>query len=172
MKRFTTPLAISLMTMLAAAPVAQAAVRVAVINPRQIIAQAPQAQSMRRALKERFGKQQQQLQSLQQQLQKEQKKFKKNQSIMSASEKRKTQAKLNGLAQKFRSERQAFVQAVRQARHKAFAKLDKRFSDVIRQVAKRNHDDIVLSQGIVYASDKVNITKQVLEQLRQKASSH
>lgn len=172
MRQLVTFWAVALTVLMGAIPVASADVRIAVINPKQIIAQAPQAKAMRQALKRRFGAQQQKLRSLQQEIATARKKFKKNASIMSASEKQKTQAKLDRLESQFQGKRQAFVNSVRKAKHKAFEKLDRRFNSVIREVAKRHHDDIVLSQGVAYATNKVNITDEVLDRLRHKANTH
>lgn len=169
MKKLAYFLVLSPILLLGAVQAANAAVRVAVVNPRKIIAQAPEARSMRQNLKERFSSRRQALQSMQQKLQKEQKKFHKNESIMSSAQKKKTDQQLQTLQRKLHTKEQAFQRDVRQAEHKAFAKLDKRFSNVIREVAKRNHDDIVLSRGVAYATSKVDITDQVLAKLRQKA---
>lgn len=146
---------------------AQAQVRIAVINPMRLIKEAPQAEKARRTLKSQFASRRQKLQDLQQKLENEQKSFNKNQSIMSSSERQKKQSELQQEQQSFQQKQNAYNQDVQRAERAAFGKLRKKIYDVIVDVAKKQHYDLVLSDGIVYATKKVDITDQVLHQLRQ-----
>lgn len=169
MKKLLSLLALSALILVAGLQTASARERVAVVNPRQIIAQAPQARAMRKSLHERFDPQRRKLQAMQAKLQKEEKKFHKNQSIMSKAQSSKMRRQLTQLGDNLQRRRHAFAQQIRQAERKEFGKLDKRFSSIIHDIAKRDHYDIVLSRGVVYANHAVNITDKVLARLKEKA---
>ena len=161
----------ALLVVLAAAGLgrtAQAAeTRIAVINPMRLIKEAPQAEKARKTLRSKFSSRRQELENLQQKLQNEQKTFNKNQSIMSSSERQKKQNQLQQDQQNFQQKQNAYNQDVQRAEQSAFGKLRKKIYDVIVDVAKKHHYDLVLSDGIVYATKKVDITDQVLQQLRE-----
>lgn len=146
---------------------AQAETRIAVINPMRLIKEAPQAEKARNALKSEFASRRQSLQDLQEKLENEQKAFNKNRSIMSSSDQQKKQNELQEEQEKFRQKQNAYNRDVQQAERAAFGKLRKKIYDVIVDVAKKKHYDLVLSDGIVYATKQVDITDEVLHQLRQ-----
>ncbi len=169
MKRLLPLAALSVLLLAAMAQTASARERVAVVNPHQIIAQAPQAKAMRKSLHQQFDPQRHQLQALQAKVQKQHQKFQKNRSIMSKSQRQKMGNKLARLERELQTRQHQYQKALQQAERKDFAKLDKRFSSVIARIARREHYDIVLSRGVVYATHAANITDKVLAALKAKA---
>lgn len=148
------------------AQTAYAQTRIAVVDPMRLIREAPQAEKARESLKSEFASRHQQLQSLQDKLVGEQKTFNKNKTIMSAAQRKHQQDQLQQDAQQFQEKQAAYNRDVQQAEQKAFGRLRQKILNVIQSVAKRRHYDLVLSGGIVYASKKVDITDDVLRQLR------
>jgi outer membrane protein len=52
-------------------------------------------------------------------------------------------------------------------RNEELAKLQRRIIEVIQQLAKDEKFDLIVSDGVVYASDQVDITGKVIERLQQ-----
>ncbi|MEQ8938414.1 MAG: OmpH family outer membrane protein, partial [Gammaproteobacteria bacterium] len=56
-------------------------------------------------------------------------------------------------------------------RNEEFAKIQKRIAQAVQQIAKDEGFDLILDAGVVYASDKVNITNMIIEKLKQDTGS-
>ena len=146
--------------------VALAQTRIAVVNPMRLIREAPQAEKARNSLKAEFSSRRSALAALQKKLQGEQQAYNKNQSIMSASERKNKQGEIERDAQTFRSKQDSYNRDVQAAEQKAFGRLREKIFNVISSVAKRRHYDVVLGDGVVYAAKSVDITDEVLRQLK------
>ena len=53
-------------------------------------------------------------------------------------------------------------------RNEEFAKIQKDIVDAIQKVAIENNFDVVLSEGVIYASSKVDMSDLVIEYLKKK----
>ena len=51
-------------------------------------------------------------------------------------------------------------------RNEEFAKIQKRIVEAIQKVAKDNNYDVVLSEGVIYASSRVDISNLVIDYLK------
>jgi outer membrane protein len=64
-----------------------------------------------------------------------------------------------------------FREDVNLRRNEEFGKIQKEIVQSIQDVAKAEGYDLVLGEGVIYASDKTDITNAVLERLRKGSSS-
>jgi outer membrane protein len=51
-------------------------------------------------------------------------------------------------------------------RNEELAKLNRQVTDVIRDLARADKFDLILTSGVVYASDRVDVTERVLVKLK------
>lgn len=162
----TITLASALLLMLAWTQGAVAAgTSIAVVNSGLLIKEAPQAEAARARLSQEFADRRAQLQQEQQKLMEDVKKLQRDQSVMSKSTAEKKQNELRQRQQALKQKQDDYNQQVQQREKSEFDKLRKQIYDVIVRVAKARGYDLVLSEGIVYAADKINITDEVLAEL-------
>lgn len=144
--------------------------QITVVNPAVLVQKAPQA-SARERLKEKFASRRQKLKDLQQEIMSKAQKLSKNAAAMSADELDAKKEDLQAKKLRFRQMKQNYNQDVQKSERQEFNKLRKSIQKVIVQVARENGYDLVLSNGIVYANDAVDITDEVLQALNARAHS-
>lgn len=145
---------------------AQAEVRIAVVNPAELVQKAPQAEAARQRLEKEFAGRRQKLQDMKNAIDKESKELNRDSSAMSSDELQRKQDALHDKQRHFKQMQQNYNDDVHQREQEEFNKLRKSIYQVIVNVAKEKNYDLVLSDGIVYATNKVDITDEVLKRLR------
>jgi outer membrane protein len=88
-------------------------------------------------------------------------------SIMSEAERRKLERDIINLKRDMRRDQDAFREDLNLRRNEEFSKLQQQVSEVIVKLARDKKYDLILTDGVIYASDKVDITTQVLDLLRE-----
>ncbi len=149
-----------------ALPAASAAgVKVGFVNVQEIMAKAPQAEAARAQLKKEFGGREKSLTAQRDAIQKQEADLKRNSSVMSADKKSSAEKALRDKMNSFNQDMSSFRNDFNMKRNELLQGLQKRISDAIVKVAKDGGYDLVLTNGVVYASNNVDLTKQVLAEL-------
>ncbi|MEJ2479489.1 MAG: OmpH family outer membrane protein [Acidihalobacter sp.] len=149
-----------------AVPAASAAgAKIGFVNVQQIMAKAPQAEAARAQLKKEFGSREKSLRAQRSAIQKQESDLKRNSSVMSADKKNSAQKALRDKMNSFNRDMSSFRNDFNMKRNELLQGLQKRISDAIVKVAKDGGFDLVLTNGVAYASNKVDLTKQVLAEL-------
>ncbi len=141
--------------------------KIGVVNPNKLVEQSPQYDAVRKELETEFTRRNQDLVSKQKQLKQLEDKLSRDSAVMSADE-------VNRLEQDIRSRKRALTRTrdeyredLNMRRTEEFNKLLRRVSEVVHRVAQEEKYDVVLSQGVVFASERVDLTGKVLERLQQ-----
>ncbi|PUD98906.1 MAG: hypothetical protein C3L25_10770 [Candidatus Sedimenticola endophacoides] len=165
-KRFVAFLTAAFLMGLAGAALAEG-VRIGVVNPNKLVERSPQYDQVRRDLEKEFQQRNQNMLDKQKQLKVLEEKKATDSAVMS-------DVGLNRLEQDIRSHRrhlnlvkEEFREDLNVRRTEEFNKLLRHVSEVVHQVAREENLDVVLSQGIVFASQRVDLTDRVLERLRE-----
>ena len=93
-------------------------------------------------------------------------KFAKDGAIMSESERAKLEREIINQKRELKREQDEFREDFNFRRNEEFAKIQKDILNAIQKVAKENNYDVVLSDGVIYASPKVDISDLVIEYLK------
>lgn len=148
------------------APLVQAAeVRIAFVNSAEILERAPQAESARALLQAEFAPRDAQLVADQKKLRSQEERLTRDGMAMSESERRRLEREVVALQRDLKRARDEFSEDLNIRRNEEFAKLQREVARVIVEVAKEDGYDLVLENGVVYASDRVDITGKVIERL-------
>lgn len=147
---------------------AQAAGKLAFINPAVLLTKSPQALAANKKLQDEFLPREQSLKSMQQKLQQMQDDFKKNQSIMSEEEKQKAQSDFVAQAREAQFAEKSFKQDLQERQVFETQTLNQDISKVIQDYGEKNGYDFIFTEGVAYASDAVDITDEILEILKKK----
>lgn len=145
---------------------AQSALKIGVVNIGQLLQESPQAVAANERLNDEFAPRQRELMALQTEYEEKAAALQKNVEVMGAEERDNAQRDL-------RNDERAFVRAQNEFRED----LDLRRNEVIAAVQRdvlieinafgeAEGFDLILVDGIVYASDKVDVTARVLERLQ------
>jgi len=146
---------------------AAAELKIGFVNTVRIMREAPQVKSAYDRLEGEFASKQRQLVSAGQEIKRLQERLAKNSTIMS-------DARVSKLRRKIREKRrelklqQVGIQEDYDARfNEEFGKVQKVIRQVIQQFAKKEFYDLIVSEGVIWANPRINITDDVLERLRQ-----
>jgi outer membrane protein len=141
--------------------------KIGFVNTERILRDsAPAAQASKR-LQAEFAKKQQDLQKLADKLKRMQQDLEKNAVTMSDSQRRTKEREFNELNRELQRRDRDFRDEVNQRRNEEMASLLDKANRVIREIAKRDHYDAILQDG-VYVSPRIDITDKVIKALEAK----
>lgn len=148
---------------------ASAEVKVAFVNVEKILREAPQAEAVRKRLEREFAPRDKKLLMMQKELKKLEEKLSRDAEVMSESERRKLERKILEKRREFLRAQEEFREDFALRRNEELAKLQKQIFEVIQKLAEEEGIDLLLSGGVVYASERVDVTDQVIERLKEAA---
>jgi len=146
--------------------VVAADLKVGVVSVERILSEAPQVDAVNTSMLERFGPQRDALQSLEKEITKMQENYKRNELVMTEDKlnelKKEIIAKIQGLKQK----EALLQQEVATVRNQELAVLQQQVRGIIDDISKKGKYSLVLSEGVAYADDKLDITDKVLDKMK------
>ena len=145
---------------------AMAETKIAVINVPRIMQEIPQGKAVEAKLKSEFSSRVRELQGLESQGLALSAKLKKDESFMSADERTKSQRKLAELQADFNLKGQALQEDQRRRYGEEQKIVLQKVQAAVDSIAKAQGYDLVLNgQAVVYGSEKVDISSQVIQQV-------
>lgn len=158
---------LGLCLLLAAANVAGADARVGFVNTPRILEQAPQAKMARERLEQEFAPRDSELAAAQKALKAQEEKLARDGAIMGEEERRKLEREVLTQQRDLKRAREAFTEDLNLRRNEEFARMQREVGDAIVAIAKKEGYDLIFETGVVYASERVDLTEKVLTLLRQ-----
>lgn len=146
-----------------------AGLKVGVVNMGKLLKEAPQAQAASKSLSDEFEPRKRALMNQQQKLDALQGKLDKDGAVMSSSERQDTQQQIQDLQRDFTRKQKEFMEDVNVRRNKALDDLQRVLLKEVQDFATENHYDLILGEGIFYASKTVDVTDQILARLQKAA---
>jgi outer membrane protein len=120
--------------------------KIGFVDTVKLMEAAPQAKSAQSKIESEFAPREKELVALQREIKKLEDDLTRDGAVMSESERTKLERKI----------------------HEVLAKLQKDMYTAVVSLAKEQKFDLILSQGVVYSSDKIDITDSVLKKLKAK----
>lgn len=150
-----------------ASALAQSDLRIAFVNAARIVESAPQAALARNRLEEEFAPRDRELLQMQEEVRALEDRM--NQEAMAGdAERRRLERELLTQRRELKRAQDEFREDLNIRRNEEFAKLQRLVADVITQMAREENYDLILNEAaVIYASDRVDATEQVLLRLRQ-----
>ncbi|MDT8384309.1 MAG: OmpH family outer membrane protein [Gammaproteobacteria bacterium] len=147
---------------------AQAAeLKIGFVNAAQVLEQAPQADDARNRLEQEFAPRDQALVKAQQAVRNMEEKLTRDGAIMSESERRKLERDIISQKRDLKRSQEEFREDLNIRRNEAFDILRRRVFEVITDISKKENYDLVVSDGVVYANERVDMTSKVVDRLKQ-----
>ena len=151
----------------AGAPLA-AEYKLAFVNAIQVVEQSPQYEAAQKELDKEFSQRNEEVVSKQQQLKKLQEKLERDGALMSESELKRLEKDIFSRQRRLKNAQEEFREDFALRRNELLNKLRTQVAEVVEEVAKDEKIDLVLSDGVVYFSKRVDISDKVVERLKEK----
>lgn len=145
--------------------------KIAFVNQAKLLQKAPQAESARSKLQKEFAKRDKSLVSLQKQIKTNTTKLQKDAAILSEAELNKLKRKITLLRRDLERDKAAFKEDLSIRQNEELVKLQKSVLKSIQTIAKNEKYDLIISDGVIYASKQIDITDKILAQLKKQYSS-
>jgi len=167
LKRFITAIVVSTAIFLAGIQTTLAAdLMIGVVNVPKLLEQSPQKAAADKALEDRFGSRANDLRAEGEVLKKLEERYETDGPTMSAAQKAELERELRERGRELKRAQDNFRDDLNFARNEEYGKVQR---DVLQAIVKVSEDgkyDLVLTENVVYASQRVDITDKVLQQLR------
>jgi outer membrane protein len=154
----------------AVAPASAAELRVGYVNAVKIIEQAPQGKAALKRLEEEFAPRDKKLVEMRERIKGIEDDLEKNVLVLKDADRREKERELLTLKRDLGRATQEFREDYNLRRNEELAALQKLVYKAIVDYAKSQRFDLILHEGTVYASEKIDITDRVLLKLQNKAA--
>lgn len=153
----------------AAAPsVAATELKVGYVNAVKVIEEAPQGEAALKKLEAEFGPRDKKLVAMQAKVKQLEEELEKNGLLMKEPERRAKEHEIVVLKRDVRRATQEFREDYNLRRNEELAALQKIVYKAIVEIAKQENYDLILHEGTIYASKRVDLTDKVLKKLGKK----
>ncbi len=167
MKRFTSLTLGLILASFALSPCAMAEVKIGFVNIIKVMEQAPQADAARKALEQEFSGRDAKLTTERDAIIEMERKLQTDGAIMSAAQREGLESDIARRKLEFNREREELKEDFNIRRNEELSKLQRVVYDVIVEVAKSENYDLMVTERVLYASERIDVTDKILERLRQ-----
>jgi outer membrane protein len=141
---------------------------IAVIDPTRIVEQSPQYEAARAQLQKEVSDREQKLVEQQKQIVELQQRLDRDGALMSEEEIQRLQSDIRNRERKLKYAQAEFREDFSLRQNELRAKLAKQVEEVVAELARDENIDLILSEGLVYASKRMDISEKVIERLTEK----
>ena len=138
--------------------------KIGAVNANRILQESPQAESAIRMWDKELVASQKKIKALED-------KFNKDRAIMSEQELGKIERTLVAQKRDLKRNQDEFREDIQFRRNEELGKIQKRVVVAIQKIAKENNYDVILGEGVVFASPKVDISGMVIDYLKKEGNS-
>ncbi|MCP4701317.1 MAG: OmpH family outer membrane protein [Gammaproteobacteria bacterium] len=139
--------------------------KVGFVNLVKVEKAAPQVQAAYRRLEKEFEPREREIIRAQKKIQREEKRLEKDSAIMSEEEILTLTRRIKAKKRDVKRSEVEFQEDLAIRRSKEYKKLQKKLYEAIKSLAKEEDYDLILSEGVIWASDRVDITDELLRRL-------
>lgn len=159
-----------LLSVVALAP-AYADIKIGVVNASRLLQESPQAKAVQDALRNEFAPKQRELAAQQAALKAKQEKFEKDAATMSGDQRAKTEKELRDGNREYSQKVTDFQEDANTRQNEELSRLQSAIVAEVQSYALSQKYDLVLTEGVVYASNSLDITAAVLAGLQARAAT-
>ncbi len=143
-----------------------AQLKIGFVNTAKILAEAPQAEQANKRLQQEFAPREKALADAQKSLRQIEQKLAKDGDVMSDAQRRQLERDIIAQRRDLKRSMDEFREDVNLRRNEELGKFQKEIFEVIDALAKEEKYDLIVNDGaVIFASDKIDVTSQVLKRL-------
>lgn len=147
-------------------PVAAGNIRIGYLDVTRVAEESPQYQAARRALQSELKRREGDLRRMADQLKGKEKKLQRNASIMSNAAAKNIEREILSLRRKLKNSRDEYRDELSLRQNEERTKLLRQVAEVVKAIGKEERFDLILTEGVAYASKDVDISDKVLMRLK------
>lgn len=140
--------------------------KIGFVDTVKLLESAPQAKSAQSKIESEFAPREKELVALQREIKQLEDDLTRDGTVMSESERTKLERDILAKRRDLKRSQDEFRDDLNIRRNEVLAKLQKDMYQAVVALAKEQNFDLILSQGVVYSSDKIDITESVLKKLK------
>lgn len=145
--------------------------KIGVVNAVRILEQSPQARKTTALIENEFSPRDKQLVAEQKSLKDMEDKLAKDAAVMAESERKNLERDIVNKRRDLKRNEDEFREDLTFRRNEELAKIQTEIINAIQIVAKENNFDLVLSDGVIFASPKIDMTDLVIQHLSKQAAN-
>ncbi len=148
------------------AQAAPAEVKVGFVNVAKVLELAPQAESARTRIEKEFAPRDRELLQQQKDVRSLEDRLVKNAAVLSEAERQRKETDIRASKRELRRAQDEFREDLNLRRSQELSKLQQTVTEVIQTLAKAEKYDLIVSDGVIFAGKRVDMTDKILERLR------
>lgn len=169
--KFRIFLFLTLATLLAS-PAARAEIKVGFVDTIRLMENAPQAKTAFTQIESEFEPRNKELVEMQKKIKALEEKFTRDGAVMSEDERARQDREIRNQKRELQRLQEEFREDLNIRRNEEIAKLQRTLFTAIEALGKEeNYDVILVESGVVFRSERIDITDKVLERLKQGVAS-
>jgi outer membrane protein len=139
--------------------------KIGFVNIPAVLEKAPQAEKAKKRLEEKFSPRDKQLVAQQKEIQTLEEKMSRDSAVISDTERSNLERDILNKKRDAKRSQQEFSEDFNASRNEELGKLQRRIIEAIREIAKDQKFDLLLTDGVIYASEQIDVTAQVQQKL-------
>jgi outer membrane protein len=144
---------------------AMAEMKVGFVDTAKLMESAPQVKEAQSKIEAEFAPREKELVELQRKIRTQEDRLARDSAVMSESENTKLERDILAMRRDLKRSQEEFRDDLNIRRNEVLAKLQREIFDAIVAFAKVQNYDLIMGQGVVYSSERVDITEAVLKEL-------
>jgi outer membrane protein len=140
--------------------------KIGYVNPVRALQGSPQAQSALQALEREFTPRRRELEGVDTEIKGMEQRLSKDAAIMSESERSNLERSIYDKKRDFQRDSEEYQEDLNFRRNEELGKIQRQLLEAIQAIAKAQQFDLIVGEGVIHASEKIDITDQVIEQLK------
>ena len=149
-----------------AAQAAAAEVKVGFVDVRKVMELAPQSEEARNSIEKEFAPRDRELLQQQKEVRSLEDRLVKNAAVLSEVERQRKETDIRATKRELRRAQDEFREDLNLRRSQELSKIQQTAREVIQKFAKAEKYDLIVSEGVIFAGKRVDITDKILERLR------
>jgi outer membrane protein len=151
-------------------PTLAADLKIGYVNASALLQASPQAESVQKKLRDEFTPRRQQLEMRAKRLEQLEQDLSKNSLMLSEDQRKAKEKEIIDGRRELKHAQDEFQDDLRIRQSEEVGKLREQLLAAVEKFAKTNNYDLILYEGVIYASDALNVTDKVLALLKNPAA--
>lgn len=160
--------AIFIAALIAAPAAAFAETRIGVVKLNRLFEEAPQALALQRSLTEEFAPRERDIRAKREELREMEERLQQGEGFQSDDERRRLEQTFRDGQRDLQRAQNEFVEDLNLRRNERLGDLQRLFITEIQSYGQAQNFDLVVVEGFIHASDRVDITQQILQVLQRR----